>query len=265
MAWIQELGINLQINHILYRFNTSASYYQECRKHDGIVFYVCGGHTIKWNGNKECVANESKLLYLPYESSYVSTLIDKGTEYYEIDFSIFQNGQQVSLLDDIQILTRLQSDKYLNEIKLIYELSIQEKPNYQLMIISKLLELCLMLCSENTFTDKKKEGIERIRRSLAYIQDNFDRDFTVKDLAMIDSVSLSTLEKCFLSCVGETPVEYRNLVRIRHAQMLLKGGFSVTDVAQRVGFSNRNYFTNVFKKITGTTPAKYRREMQVEI
>ncbi len=148
---------------------------------------------------------------------------------------------------------------------MIYELSIQEKPNYKLAIISKLFELCLMLCSENTFTGKKNERFDRIMRSLAYIQDNFDQDFSVEDLAMIDNVSLSTLEKYYIICIGERPVEYRNRIRIRHAQMLLKGGFSVTEVAQRVGFSNRNYFTNVFKKLTGITPARYQREMHIDI
>ena len=265
MTWTEKLGINLQINYILYKINTSTIFHQEWRKHDGIVFYVQGGHTIRWHEEYERSVAESQILYLPYGSSYTSELLEKGTEYYEIDFSIFQDGNQVPLLDSIRILTKSQSAKYFNEIKVIYELFIQQKPNYQMAIIAKLFELCLMLCNENLLADKKNEGVERIRRSIAYIQENFDQNFSVEELARLDNVSISTLEKYFIMCLGETPAEYRNRIRIRHAKMLLKGGFSVGETAQRAGFSNRNYFTNVFKRMTGTTPARFQRETQIDI
>lgn len=264
MIWNQNNEIHLRVDSVLYRMNTFQSYHQDHRKNNGIVFYVHGGHTVKWGEEGNSSIMESQLLYLPYGSQYSSTLISKETEYYEIDFSLFQNGKQVPLLDDIRTLTKVQSAKYLNEIKDIYDCFIQEKPNFHLVILSKLLKLCSMLCNEDLFTEKESEGFERIRRAIAYIQDHFDDDFTVEDLARISYISVSTLEKSFLTYLGETPSKYRNRIRIRHAQMLLKGGFSVSDTAQKVGFSNRNYFSNVFKKMTGTTPAKYQTEAKID-
>ena len=41
------------------------------------------------------------------------------------------------------------------------------------------------------------------------------------------------------------------------AQLLSTGNFSVTEVAERCGYSDSNYFASVFKKFKGTTPLKF--------
>ena len=45
--------------------------------------------------------------------------------------------------------------------------------------------------------------------------------------------------------------------------MLLKSDAPVAVVAEKVGFSDYNYFTKIFKSITGITPSAYRRENRV--
>ena len=47
--------------------------------------------------------------------------------------------------------------------------------------------------------------------------------------------------------------------RISHAKRLLKTtDMKIYEVAQECGYSNSNYFTKVFKEVTGISPAEYR-------
>lgn len=48
--------------------------------------------------------------------------------------------------------------------------------------------------------------------------------------------------------------------RIEAAKVLLiKGDLSISAIAERVGFTDYNYFTKIFKSIEGETPSAYRK------
>ena len=55
--------------------------------------------------------------------------------------------------------------------------------------------------------------------------------------------------------------EYLNEVRIKRSRELLKDtDMEILDIALFVGYEDQSYFTKVFKKITGNTPRKFRKE-----
>jgi len=50
---------------------------------------------------------------------------------------------------------------------------------------------------------------------------------------------------------------------VKKAEELLKTtGYPVSEIAYMVGYQDYNYFIKVFKKVTGTTPAKYRKSVR---
>jgi len=52
-------------------------------------------------------------------------------------------------------------------------------------------------------------------------------------------------------------------MRIQEAQRLLEqSDLACTEIAYEVGFGDQSYFTKQFRQITGTTPAKHRRQHQ---
>ncbi len=52
---------------------------------------------------------------------------------------------------------------------------------------------------------------------------------------------------------------YLNKVRIeRSKSLLLSDKIRLIDVSGLVGFEDQSYFSNVFKRITGVTPGKFR-------
>ena len=49
-------------------------------------------------------------------------------------------------------------------------------------------------------------------------------------------------------------------MRIIHSKELLKNSdYSITQIAHMTGFSSSNYFSQSFKKYTGVTPNRYRK------
>lgn len=61
-------------------------------------------------------------------------------------------------------------------------------------------------------------------------------------------------------CNGASYSGFLNTKKINHAQkLLLNTQMSMVDIAVECGFSNSHYFSDVFKKIIGIPPLKYRK------
>ena len=71
--------------------------------------------------------------------------------------------------------------------------------------------------------------------------------------------SVSYFSKLFSKEVGTTVKAYILSVKIATAKnMLEKSDHSISDIYFSLGFSSQSAFTAAFKKLTGTTPNKYR-------
>jgi YesN/AraC family two-component response regulator len=103
--------------------------------------------------------------------------------------------------------------------------------------------------------DSEEEVLERIQN---YIQQNLSTTITPPQLAAMGHISKSYLHRLFKKHLQTTPVHYINQIRIVAAQsLLLDTTYSIRDIAQSVGFEDVNYFSRVFKRLTGTTPSKF--------
>jgi two-component system response regulator YesN len=83
---------------------------------------------------------------------------------------------------------------------------------------------------------------------------------TVSDVADAVYMSSSGLTKLFRREIGCTVAEFINKVRIDEAKRLLRDPqYSVTDVADEMGFNDPSNFCKVFKRLVGITPGEFRR------
>lgn len=58
-----------------------------------------------------------------------------------------------------------------------------------------------------------------------------------------------------------TPSRYRNACRINVAkELLMKTDLPLRAIAERAGFTDQFYFSKIFKKTTGKSPAQFREE-----
>ena len=102
-----------------------------------------------------------------------------------------------------------------------------------------------------------------VRRALARIHAEPARCWTLPQLAREVGASRSVLADRFSSFVGCPPMLYLTRWRMQlAASRLVVGAAPVSEVATAVGYESEPAFCRAFKKVTGVTPASWRRRRQ---
>jgi two-component system, response regulator YesN len=109
------------------------------------------------------------------------------------------------------------------------------------------------------YTDSKKCNNKTVTAVIKYIDANYMKGLSLEILAKEVFISPTYLSYLFKQCQGISFVDYLNKVRLVKASELLKSSNMKTyEVSSAVGYSDEKYFSYVFKKYTGMTPAQYR-------
>ena len=101
---------------------------------------------------------------------------------------------------------------------------------------------------------------EEMDRAKAYFEENYNKEISIEQYAASRSMSTSWFNRSFRSEAGTSPMQYILEIRIRNAQILLETtDYSVADIAAVIGYDNPMYFSRLFRKAKGMSPAKYRK------
>ena len=98
---------------------------------------------------------------------------------------------------------------------------------------------------------------DRLRRVHRYIKYNYMRDLSINELSDTFGFDRSYLFRIFKQRYGIGLKEYLTKIRMENATRLLSDGFSVTEVATMVGYSDPFNFSKMFKSYHGVSPSKY--------
>lgn len=98
-----------------------------------------------------------------------------------------------------------------------------------------------------------------IDSAVKYINSDFSSKITVGDVAKKFNISISTLERYFMTTFNLTPREYIKNRRFANAIKMLSEGCSVTEAAYQSGFCDCASFVASFKKKYSITPLKYQK------
>ena len=93
------------------------------------------------------------------------------------------------------------------------------------------------------------------------LRKNIHRKLTLEELADICKMSPSNVKKVFGKYSGTGVMNYFNLMKVNKAKNLLREGFSVGEIAEKLGFADANYFSTVFKRIAGISPQEYKKNL----
>lgn len=98
----------------------------------------------------------------------------------------------------------------------------------------------------------------QMARALGAIQQRLQEDWTVERLANEASMSRATFIRQFARLMGEPPMKFLYLLRMRVAAKLLQQGGSLAAVAAQVGYGSEAAFSNAFRRRYGCAPGAYR-------
>ena len=149
---------------------------------------------------------------------------------------------------------------YLNT--LVHEVE-EKQANYELACKS-ILTLFIIYISRNTEStlliadNPEKLNIECVKIK-NYIDSHYSENITLDILSNLSYVNKFHLVHLFTKQMGISPINYLINKRIEESKNLLTTtNYSIRDISTIVGFSNSSYFSQMFKKVTGTSPRTYR-------
>lgn len=106
--------------------------------------------------------------------------------------------------------------------------------------------------------DEEKFLSSVIRNIESNVQNNA---YSIEALASDMCMSRSNLHLKLKSISGVSPIELMMRIRIEKAcELIREGNHSISEVAERTGFSSPSYFSTCFKKATGKSPSEYAQE-----
>lgn len=86
------------------------------------------------------------------------------------------------------------------------------------------------------------------------------RSETSQELAGLCHISESQLRRQFLLAYGTSPIAYRIRLRCKIAKELLRSTqFSISEIAERIGYHNVSDFCRAFRKEYGRSPSEYKK------
>ena len=104
-----------------------------------------------------------------------------------------------------------------------------------------------------------------IREAIAYIENNYQRDVTIEDIAAALRLNRSYFGKIFRLSTGKSPQRFlMNYRMIKAAEMLVMTMRPVNEIGASVGYENPMHFSRAFKTIYGISPRDWRRNNTVQ-
>lgn len=107
--------------------------------------------------------------------------------------------------------------------------------------------------------DRQSISPARLRAVLDFIEANYAREISLKELAKEACLSEFHFARCFKNALGTSP--YRFVVQRRlvaAAALLTNSRLPIQVIAQAVGFPSTRHFSTSFKSWSGKTPKDYR-------
>ena len=146
----------------------------------------------------------------------------------------------------------------------IESVAMKSDPIARLMVKSHISQLLAYIhrCNRMRSAEEPVEGIpeEKIQEAAKYICDHYHEQISLGEVADHVYMSQTYFSKRFKKVTGLNFREYLLSVRIRAADdLLVNTQQSVSEIAAVCGFGDANYFGDVFKRVMGVSPLKYRK------
>jgi two-component system response regulator YesN len=104
---------------------------------------------------------------------------------------------------------------------------------------------------------------DAVQSALGYVREDCSKAWTIETLAGLLHINAYYLSHLFKENMGRCFTDYLAEQRIDRAVELMRaGGLNCTQISERVGYSDPNYFSRVFKKYKGCGPREFSRNLR---
>lgn len=210
-----------------------------------------------------------KHLVIHFDPSFIWNSLSNDMDYNFL-LVFFERGEHFSNVLDRENPATPYIFSLFQEIRREFE---EKRLCYELMIKIKLQTIFAEIIRNYDYIDPNKAGkplserdITQLNTVLHYIDEHLDGDLRLADLADIVHVSPAYFSTLFKRFNGVSPVEYIVRKRVQRAiELIHTTPQNLTEIAMACGFNNGTNFYKAFRRVTGRTPASYRRTEDGEV
>lgn len=224
------------------------------------ISLICSPVTVKYrlNDGTRLEASEGDLVFLGKSSRYTATFYGGGkdTDLYTVNFILRdKNGDELRLSRDVTIFRNAVTQNHLSIASELADAYLF--PHNRIRLQAMLLRL---LDSLGSYFERQSENYYPIRHGVLLLCKEWRKNEKIGRYAEECGISERKFYSYFKKWSGKSPVDYRNELRIAAARSrLISTNQTIAQIAFKVGFDDPYYFSRVFKKLTGISPAVYRK------
>ncbi len=202
-----------------------------------------------------------KSIISPYFNDFIHFMAD------DIDSEIYEFLKKLNI--PLNTLMYVHDNQEISSYFKDISKEIRQIGNCHDIIIDMKLKTLFYKFSDILYTEKKlSDNLNRYRHSFTEIRNSiynfsiFDPHKNVNELAKSLNISTSYFQHIYKQ-LFEVPV-MQDIIksRIEYACHLLHSDYdSITDIASKCGYENKEHFTRQFKETIGVTPNQYRKSL----
>lgn len=181
----------------------------------------------------------------------------KTSQPFEIKETVYNVRDKI--VDELKNLINLAEDIFLfDDICVVGQ---KEEKQIDLQFFMNRLELLILSVLKKSvtldITVKNNVSASNYELIVNVLKENINKKLSLDDIAELCNMSKSNLKKTFSKYANQGIMEYFNHLKVLEGIRLLKNGLTVGEASQSLGFTEQNYFSQVFKRITGFSPTNY--------
>ncbi|MFR3685448.1 MAG: GH39 family glycosyl hydrolase [Enterococcus sp.] len=231
-----------------------------------LIYVLAGEVTVEKEGT--LISLQKNDFYI-LSKSLVHTVYTKNARAFEIVLTYDFEEQADQVFDGNSVTDAKRADnQVIQSIERLLKLYILQEKQTISEVFEEYFHILQLLEKEYTkpsTIEEDRSMKQKVYELKFYIDNNFDKDIRLADIANKLYVSDQYLSRSFSNEIGMPMNEYLIRKRLEKVRKdLLETEKSITDIAFSAGFSNINSFNRLFKKYQGLTPSEFRKEIKAE-
>lgn len=175
------------------------------------------------------------------------------TKYVSLQFQTDYFQQNPSLESSLKSSIEQTPDAKLSMLRIYKELAINDE------FSNSSIEMLLLNLLESKIA-AKKTCPNWLNKIIELLNDKWNDEISVNDLALAANVHPKTVSKYFPKYFACTLGEYRRQLKVEKSLSLIKSSnLSLTEIAYQCGFYDQSHFTATFKQLTGFLPKQFQK------
>ncbi|MBN2024157.1 MAG: helix-turn-helix domain-containing protein [Pirellulales bacterium] len=233
---------------------------------DHVLTYCVAGQGWCEIGGRRWLIPEDTVLLVPAGAPHCyGAAADDPWSMYWIHFTGRAAGDYARLLGataENPLFRLVRSQEILSVFEMTYRLMHNVHAHMQLVAASGALAHFLGMANiaRHSVNNRSHTAEVNVRKTVLFMREHLGGRYSLRQFAQMAHMSAHHYCSLFKTRHGFSPIEYFNRLKIQHARELLTGsGMQIRQIARDLGFDDPYYFSRLFRRIVGVSPAQYRK------